>query len=91
MSTTPAPSSVAIQATTAAITALAAINPYLSLAVMVEPVVADLVKAVIALVQKHNVPADQLGAIVQQLAAQIHATNAETLSLITADQAAHPA
>ncbi len=89
-SATPSAASSLATAALATATALAAINPYLSLAVAVEPVVADLVKAVIALVHKHNVPPDQLGAIVQQLAASVHNTNADTLATIAADQAAHP-
>ena len=69
---------------TTAISALSAIS-------LIEPLVVPIVADIRALLTKHpTMTPDQLAALVQQLATVIHATNADTLSVIAADQAAHP-
>jgi hypothetical protein len=62
----------------------------ISLIAMLEPLAIPLVKDIQAIFTKYpNMTPDQMTALVQQLATAIHATNADTLSLIAADQAAH--
>ena len=62
----------------------------ISLITLLEPLVLPLVADIKTMLTKYpSMTPDQLAALVQQLAAAIHATNAETIALVAADQAAH--
>lgn len=69
-------------------------NPatWLTIITTLEPLAVPLIKDLVALFRAHpNLTPEQLAAVVSELAVSIHATNAETLALIMADQQAHPA
>ena len=56
-----------------------------------EPLVAPLVADFITLLKKHpTLTPEQAMALFGQVAAAIHATNADSVSTVLADQAAHP-
>jgi hypothetical protein len=62
----------------------------LQLILSLEPLALPVIQDIIALFKaKPALTSDQLVMLVQ-IAASIHATNAETLATIAADQAAHP-
>ena len=62
----------------------------IGLITLLEPLAVPLIADIKAIFTKYPaMTPDQMTALVQQLAAAIHTTNAETLALIAADQAAH--